>query len=132
MPLVTCIGCGERIDASSSARLFCGRCGNKQTTETRRAMGRVRAAIVRGDLPRPQGLPCADCGAPSYGYDHRDYARPLDVQPVCRGCNTRRGPALSAVVRQIPQSFQRRIEGADPSINSLACHEAKSLFFADR
>ena len=54
----------------------------------------VRIAIKSGELPAPQSLRCADCGAPAFGYDHRDYNAPLKVDAVCRGCNTRRGPAI--------------------------------------
>lgn len=53
----------------------------------------VAKAIRTGLLPRPTGLPCTDCTRPAEEYDHRDYNRPLDVQPVCRRCNARRGPA---------------------------------------
>lgn len=37
---------------------------------------------------------CVDCGAPAEHYDHRDYSKPIDVEPVCRKCNYKRGPAL--------------------------------------
>jgi formylmethanofuran dehydrogenase subunit E len=39
-------------------------------------------------------FPCRDCGEPSTDYDHRDYNKPLEVEPVCRSCNLLRGPAL--------------------------------------
>ena len=32
---------------------------------------------------------------PAENYDHRDYALPLAVEPVCVGCNLRRGPGLN-------------------------------------
>jgi hypothetical protein len=35
---------------------------------------------------------CVDCGNPAECYDHRDYTRPLKVEPVCKACNNRRGP----------------------------------------
>jgi hypothetical protein len=34
---------------------------------------------------------CVDCGAGAQCYDHRDYHKPLQVEPVCRPCNVRRG-----------------------------------------
>lgn len=40
--------------------------------------------------------PCVDCGAPADRYDHRDYSKPLDVEPVYCSCNGRRGPAKNA------------------------------------
>lgn len=60
----------------------------------------VARAIRHGTLPRLDGsIPCTDCGAPATRYDHREYAKPLDVEPVCRRCNSKRGPALDSYVR---------------------------------
>lgn len=56
--------------------------------------GIVARAISKGLLPALNGLvACVDCGVVATEYDHRDYNRPLDVQPVCHQCNIRRGPA---------------------------------------
>ena len=45
-------------------------------------------------IPTHVGLSCSDCGEPAYGYDHRDYRKPFDVEPICRQCNSDRGPGL--------------------------------------
>lgn len=37
---------------------------------------------------------CVDCGRIAENYDHRDYRKPLDVEPVCRKCNHKRGNAM--------------------------------------
>lgn len=60
-----------------------------------RAHAAVRVAIKRGLLPRLRDgdYACADCGGLALEYDHRDYGRPLDVDPVCRSCNHKRGTA---------------------------------------
>lgn len=58
-------------------------CGNK-----------VAIAIRKGQLRRPSEFPCTDCGGAALQYDHRDYNKPLDVDPVCRSCNRRRGKAI--------------------------------------
>lgn len=60
-----------------------------------RAHGAVAAAIKHGLLPSLKSgeYACTDCGGVAHEYDHRDYGRPLDVQPVCRSCNRRRGTA---------------------------------------
>lgn len=61
------------------------------------AHARVKKAIERGKLPRLDGsILCKDCGVPAQVYDHREYAKPLQVDPVCRRCNRRRGPAIDA------------------------------------
>lgn len=51
----------------------------------------TRAAIIRGKIPNPGKLMCSDCGKIATEYDHRDYKKPLAVEPVCRTCNIRRG-----------------------------------------
>lgn len=60
-----------------------------------RAMRAVKAAIKRGIIPDLKGgeYACVDCGGVATEYEHRDYSRPYDVEPVCRGCNSRRGTA---------------------------------------
>lgn len=59
-----------------------------------RAQRAVKKAVAAGRLPALDGrVRCVDCGKPARVYDHREYAKPLDVQPVCSGCNVRRGPA---------------------------------------
>lgn len=61
-----------------------------------RAHSAVQAAIKRGVLPPLKGghYACVDCGGIALEYDHRDYGRPLDVEPVCRSCNHARGTAI--------------------------------------
>lgn len=52
----------------------------------------VRAAVRYGFLsPIAAATICVDCGNRATCYEHRDYAKPLDVDPVCHGCNMRRG-----------------------------------------
>lgn len=57
----------------------------------------ARLAVRNGYLKDPTALTCVDCGAPAKVYDHRDYNKPLDVDPVCHSCNATRGPALPFV-----------------------------------
>lgn len=56
----------------------------------------VASAVKRGDLPSIDTQVCADCGEPAKHYDHRDYNRPLDVEPTCISCNHKRGKALGS------------------------------------
>jgi hypothetical protein len=54
----------------------------------------VSKAVRKGLLPKLDGsIACVDCGVPAAVYDHREYAKPLEVDPVCIRCNVRRGPA---------------------------------------
>lgn len=54
----------------------------------------VRRAIKTGQLRKVRELACVDCGAQARHYDHRDYNKPLEVDPVCAPCNYARGPAI--------------------------------------
>lgn len=68
----------------------------------------VWRAIRDGELPRLDGLiRCVDCGAPAVVYDHRSYAEPLKVDPVCKSCNGRRGPALETAALVIHHPRRR-------------------------
>ena len=59
-----------------------------------RARTAVQRAIKEGLFSKASDHACVDCGKPAACYDHRDYARPLDVQPVCRSCNAYRGTSV--------------------------------------
>lgn len=54
----------------------------------------VSKAIRRGELTRAAEHRCVDCGKQARDWDHRDYNKPLDVEPVCHRCNILRGPAI--------------------------------------
>lgn len=54
----------------------------------------VQRAIKAGTLAHPKELTCSDCGDAATEYEHRDYNKPLEVVPICRGCNLVRGPAI--------------------------------------
>jgi hypothetical protein len=63
------------------------------------ARSAANVAVRRGDLPRPNDLPCVDCGhvvaddGKRHEYDHhRGYERAmwLDVQAVCVPCHKKR------------------------------------------
>lgn len=60
----------------------------------KKAHEKVKNAMARGQLLPPSQLTCRDCGETAECYDHRDYRKPLDVDPVCTRCNIRRGTAL--------------------------------------
>lgn len=80
------------------ARGICPKCMRGYAKRLKQIAGpahrKVFEAVKKGILPKLDGaIPCADCGRPAQVYDHRDYSRPLDVVPVCKRCNIRRGPA---------------------------------------
>lgn len=74
-----------------TSRPHCERCKSK-------AQYALQKAIRAGEIPPANGLQCVDCGAPANVYDHRDYTKPLAVEPVCRACNWHRGPAVKTFI----------------------------------
>lgn len=91
--LLPCVDCaGPRDGYRRSLRCVpCGRTYYGWMLAANRAICRARAKGLLGAAAEHK---CADCEAQAFDWDHRDYAKPLDVQPVCRSCNQRRGPAL--------------------------------------
>lgn len=55
----------------------------------------VQYEILCGRLADPKSLDCVDCGFKARLYDHRDYNKPLEVEPVCGSCNNKRWKAIS-------------------------------------
>lgn len=100
-------------------KFYCGPCQTARFVDNggTAAHQAVAAAVKRGDLPPIKSLACTDCGKPAHDYDHRDYSKPLDVQPVCRSCNRHRGPARPVLTFELPdmgQPAQSCLERAHP------------------
>jgi hypothetical protein len=95
--LTNCADCGTQAVLGKSTN-WCNDCSVKHSRRLHAVAGpaqrAVRLAIIEGRLPRLDGsVKCKDCGKPAQVYDHREYAKPLEVDPVCRRCNCKRGPA---------------------------------------
>lgn len=58
-----------------------------------RAALKLSSAILCGAMRQARNYYCVDCGKRAECYDHRDYAKPFEVAPVCKSCNSRRGSA---------------------------------------
>jgi hypothetical protein len=69
--------------------------------ERKLARNLVATAIVSGKLKRQ---PCEVCGTRAADAHHDDYAKPLDVRWLCRGCHKRHhvkfGPGKNAYAAQ--------------------------------
>lgn len=97
-----CLDCADPIERSGHSRggpmaLRCNTCRSvrgvvRQAIRTAAATA-VATAIRRGVLAHASTLKCVDCLRPAEQYDHRDYTKPIEVEPVCRSCNVMRGPA---------------------------------------
>jgi hypothetical protein len=89
-----CECCGERdiSDRPAKAR-YCLPCRNSGLVihMQQRAHNYVAALVKAGLLKKISDCVCVDCGAQAEEYDHRDYFKPADIEPVCRDCNAARG-----------------------------------------
>jgi hypothetical protein len=97
-----CLECKKPMpvsNGSGNTQLRCHDCAVEVNRKKRDVMASahaaVRYAIARGELKPIQELACVDCGAPATCYDHRDYSKPLEVDPVCQACNLCRGPGAN-------------------------------------
>lgn len=117
MPEVNCITCGITMTNVSSCKKYCGYCAIEREKERNKKYAlkwgvwqyRAASAVAKAkrdgvilDL-RKHKVKCVDCGERALQYDHRDYLKPLDVDPVCVRCNKLRGPA-----KPIPPEKLRR------------------------
>jgi len=84
---------GEIIDRHHLAKL-CFPCGDHSKNGGRKAHAAVKKAIQDGILEPIANMQCVDCGKKAEIYDHKDYNKPLEVEPVCRSCNMKRGSAI--------------------------------------
>lgn len=69
-------------------------------------------ATAHGKLPKVSTQKCVDCGRVAEHYDHRKYSEPLKVEPVCRICNYKRGPAtdfLWHMYRELAEARRQRV-----------------------
>jgi hypothetical protein len=93
----TCAICGPRPDQGRGRHHHTRLCrpAGVDIRWQLRAGSAVYRAIQRGELTnlKKKRVRCTDCTARAVEYDHRDYAKPLEVQPVCRSCNLKRGTA---------------------------------------
>ena len=90
----------------------------------------VSSAVKRGEIPSIHTQKCIDCGKPAKHYDHRDYDKPLDVEPVCMGCNDKRGRAAGthdkkpcvmvvSVSKELKKSAMRKAKKKDLTLSQL-------------
>lgn len=96
VPKYTCHSCKNTFVSSRpniGRRRYCQSCKLLLTKTQGRAKYAVYVAVQNSVLPELARLLCVDCGKPAEAYDHRNYEKPLEVVPVCSGCNSKRGPA---------------------------------------
>ena len=91
-----CADCNQEITGREQSAKFCWSCCDLRPKKNGQAQAaaKVNQAVKKGILPHVSTLICVDCGKIAQCYEHRDYNKPLEVEPTCKGCNIRRGPAI--------------------------------------
>lgn len=79
---------------------ICFPCSEEHRKEGTNASNIVNKAVRKGELQKVNSLTCVDCGSAAENYEHRDYTKPLEVEPVCRKCNLIRGHAKDSILRE--------------------------------
>lgn len=72
--------------------VYCGRCSGEAHYARNYALAWVNRAVRYGRLLPPETFRCVDCDEWAEVWEHRDYSKPLQVEPVCKSCNALRGP----------------------------------------
>jgi hypothetical protein len=91
-----CQFCGNCIIGRHHLAKLCLPCvQNEFGKSQKKAIAAVAKAVRKGDLKPAKNYKCIDCESDAFCYDHRDYDKPLDVVPVCRKCNFKRGSVKS-------------------------------------
>jgi hypothetical protein len=88
-----CVDCGGSKGDRHWMTQRCTPCRKNFEAQMFAASRAVSKAVRHGVLPDRRIFSCMDCGDRATDYDHRDYSQPLMVDPVCRACNFKRGPA---------------------------------------
>ena len=101
-----CLRCGKpTVRPCQAFQHLCVRCSGEHYYEGDRARARLGAAVKSGKISPAHTKMCVDCGYQAQVHDHRDYTKPLEVDPVCKSCNGYRGMAKDSQLRVIPKIF---------------------------
>lgn len=102
--MIVCEACGHRDSTRNDGR-FCRGCQRFKSA----VVNQVGYAIKKGIIQRASCFECVRCGKQAKEYDHRDYAKPMDIQPMCRSCNKRMPAGLMpANILEINEAYRER------------------------
>lgn len=92
-----CVICGSKIprEKGRGQSSYCSNiCAGLVSKARQVVQALIYKSIKQHGMPSAKSFFCVDCGNQAIDYDHRRYKSPLEVVPVCRSCNLRRGPAI--------------------------------------
>lgn len=101
--MAKCFRCGHEWIPRVELIKTCAKCRSPYWDKAKdqhsfNKMRRIAALLVqnakyRQFMRKATDEKCVDCGKKAVHWEHRNYARPLLVEPVCRSCNIKRGRA---------------------------------------
>jgi len=82
-----------------------------------KVLGETRRGVLK---KLTKDVLCVDCGKRAKVYDHRDYNKPLDVEPVCIKCNSMRGKGKNGFSPYLKIYIPKEEEGTVKKILRMA------------
>ena len=116
-----CVICGSNIprEKGRGQSSYCSNICSGLVSDARHSVQRlIHKSINQHGMPSAKSFSCVDCGNPAFDYDHRRYKAPLDVVPVCRPCNLKRGPAID-VQELVADSLGVSVEELPNKVNGM-------------
>lgn len=97
-----CAWCGTECICGFTGKL-CLKCSKAKAREASRAHAAVSAMVIAGLVKKLpcDGINCVDCGKQATHWEHRDYRKPQEIEPICKSCNTKRGHAMTAYAAKL-------------------------------
>jgi hypothetical protein len=106
----TCLRCSKpTIRHCQCVQDICVQCSAEHYYEGDKARAILASAVKAGKITPATTKKCVDCGWPAKVHDHRDYTKPLKIDPVCYSCNVRRGMAKDSKLRVFPMQLRKAL-----------------------
>jgi hypothetical protein len=102
-----CMRCNSQSTRHTQAQDVCESCQKEHLKEGSKASAILNNYIKKHAFSKATEKLCVDCGCRAHVHDHRDYTKPLEVDPVCFSCNSIRGMALDSKLRSFPESSKK-------------------------
>src|SRR5690242_4231045 len=103
-----CNCCDIEFNAFGPRNYYCSYCAMRVQKIGVQCVAKVQKEIRHGRMKKATAFQCVDCGERAEVYDHRDYRKPLEVEPLCTACNLRRPPAKLKLKRRPYFLIQRK------------------------
>lgn len=127
-----CVICDSKIprEKGRGQSSYCSNICAGLVSKARQSVQRLVHKTIRNNEIQPaKSFVCVDCGNKAIDYDHRRYKSPLDIVPVCRSCNLKRGPAID-VQEFVADSVGVSVDALPNEVNRIK--DRQNEMYADR